>query len=316
LNKDDIAQGEMGCVYQTPGCEINFAQLSSTFGARRNKNPDPNLERPYQIVYNVGAIHELRPGLGLAANFFRREFHAITYTNSLSVPFSQYTPFQIPDPRSNGQTMTVFNVNPAALSAAINEVDTTSANNTSTYNGFDVTMNARFRNGAIVTGGTSTGRLVSVTCDVTDPNNTRYCDQSQLDIPLLTTAKVSGTYPLPYGVRLSAVFQSTPGDAVATTFVVTAANFRTITGVAMGQSSVTLRLNKPGEEYLPRVNQLDFTISKAFKVGSARVSPEISLFNMLNANPVLSESLAYPAVGTPLRILDGRLLRFQAQVRF
>ena len=40
LNKDDIAQGELGCVYQTPGCEINFAQLSSTFGARRNKNPD------------------------------------------------------------------------------------------------------------------------------------------------------------------------------------------------------------------------------------------------------------------------------------
>ena len=84
---------------------------------------------------------------------------------------------------------------------------------------------------------------------------------------------------------------------VATTYVVSAANFRTITGVTMGQSSVTVRLNKPGEKYLPRVNQLDMTISKSIKVGSARVSPEISLFNMLNANPVLSESTAYPAVG-------------------
>ena len=55
----------------------------------------------------------------------------------------------------------------------------------------------------------------------------------------------------------------------------------------MGQSSVTIsRLNKPGERYLPRVNQLDMTVSKSFKVGSTRVSPEISLFNMLNANPV------------------------------
>jgi hypothetical protein len=316
LNKDDIAQGELGCVYQTPGCEINFAQLSSTFGARRNKNPDPNLDRPYQMVYNAGVTQELRPGVGVAVNYFRREFHAITYTNSLSVPFSAYTPFQIPDPRNNGDSMTVYNVSTAALGAPTNELDTTSANNKTTYNGFDVGINARFGNGAMLTGGTSTGRTVQIACDVTDPNNTRYCDQSKLSIPLLTTAKLSGSYPLMYGVRVSAVFQSTPGDALATTYLVTAANFRTITGITMGQASVNLRLNKPGEEYLPRVNQLDMTISKSFKVGSARVSPEFSLFNMLNANPVLSESTAYPAVGTPLRILDGRLLRFQAQIRF
>ena len=184
-------------------------------------------------------------------------------------------------------------------------------------------MNARLRNGAIVTGGTSTGRSIAIACDVTDPNYTsaaaaglRFCDQSQFDIPWLTTLKLSGTYPLPYGVRLSGVLQSTPGDSVTQTYVLTAANFRTITGVAMGQSSVTVRLNKPGERYLTRVNQVDFTVSKSFKIGTAHVSPEISLFNMLNANPVLSESTAFPAVGTPLRILDGRLLRFQAQVRF
>ncbi|HEX7793196.1 MAG TPA: carboxypeptidase regulatory-like domain-containing protein [Vicinamibacterales bacterium] len=316
LNKDDIAQGELGCVFQTPGCEINFAQLSSTFGARRNKNPDPNLDRPYQMVYNAGVTQELRPGFGVAMNYFRREFHAITYTNSLSIPFSAYTPFQIPDPRNNGDLMTVYNVSTAALGAPTNELDTTSANNKTTYNGFDVGIKARFGNGAVLTGGTSTGRTVQIACDVTDPNNTRYCDQSKLSIPLLTTAKLSGSYPLKYGMRLSAVFQSTPGDALATTYLVTAANFRTFTGVAMGQSSVNLRLNRPGEEYLPRVNQLDMTISKSFKVGSTRVSPEISLFNMLNANPVLSESTAYPAIGTPLRILDGRLLRFQAQIRF
>ena len=29
---DDIAQGSIGCVYQAPGCEINFATLPSNFG--------------------------------------------------------------------------------------------------------------------------------------------------------------------------------------------------------------------------------------------------------------------------------------------
>jgi hypothetical protein len=100
------------------------------------------------------------------------------------------------------------------------------------------------------------------------------------------------------------------------TYVLSAANFRTQTGVALSQASVTMRLTQPGTEYLPRVNQLDLTLSKSFPVRKVRVSPEISLFNLLNANPVLSQSTAYPNVGVPLRILDGRLIRFQAQLKF
>ena len=33
LNRDDVAQGERGCTYLTAGCEINFGQLPTTFGA-------------------------------------------------------------------------------------------------------------------------------------------------------------------------------------------------------------------------------------------------------------------------------------------
>ncbi len=95
LNRDNQAQGELGCVYLTAGCEINFAQLPTTFGARRNRNPDADLARPYQIVYNAGISHELRPGVGLAFNYYRREFHDVTYTTNLANPMSAYTPYQI-----------------------------------------------------------------------------------------------------------------------------------------------------------------------------------------------------------------------------
>ena len=54
LNRDDIAQGERGCTYLTPGCEINFTQLATNFGVRALSVFDPNLERPYQLTYNVG----------------------------------------------------------------------------------------------------------------------------------------------------------------------------------------------------------------------------------------------------------------------
>jgi hypothetical protein len=37
---------------------------------------------------------------------------------------------------------------------------------------------------------------------------------------------------------------------------------------------------------------------------------------MLNANPVVSQTTAYPNVSTPLRILDARLIRFGVTARF
>jgi len=321
LNRDNQAQGELGCLYLTAGCEINFAQLPTTFGARRNRNPDGSLARPYQIVYNAGVTHELRPGVGLAFNYYRREFHDVTYTTNLANPMSAYTPFEIRDPRGTG-TLTVYNADPTKI-ALVNELDTTSANNKTTFNGFDLGINVRLGRGVTLAGGTATGRTVTAQCDLADPNylsttapGLQYCDQGAYGMPWLTTVKFSGSAPVGYGFRLSGVLQSSPGDQVIYTYVVTAANFRTQTGVPLTQSSVTTRLTQPGTEFLTRVNQFDMTVSRNFVFRKVRVSPEVSLFNLFNANPVLSQTTAYPNTGVPLRILDGRLIRFQVQVRF
>ena len=316
LNRDDIADGALGCTYLTAGCEINFAQLPTTFGVRRNRNPDPDLERPYQLVWNAGVSREIRPGFGISGNYYRRNFYDITFTTDLAKPLSVYTPFQIPDPRANGQSMTIYNIDPAAL-RSLNELDTTSGNNTSTFNSFDVGFNLRFGNGVMLNGGTATGQSLTTTCDVADPNATWYCDDTQFDVPWRTTFKVSGMYPLPYGIRLSGVFQSTAGDRINQTYQVTATAFRQMTGVAMGQSSVTLRLSEPGSVYADRVNQLDFTLAKTWIVNGIRLTPEVSLFNLFNANPIVSQVTAFgPALGNPLRILEGRLVRFGFQARF
>jgi hypothetical protein len=327
LNGDDIADGTRGCVYLTPGCELNFAQVPTTFGVRRNRNPDPDIARPYQWVYNVGVTRELRPGLGLSANYYHRKFYDITYTTDLAKPIfgqsSVYTPYEIPDPRGNGQSLTIYNINPVALQT-INELDTTSTNNTAAFHSFDVGINMRLANGAFLQGGTASGLTWSSTCDVLDPNGTtavsglRYCDQRQFDIPWRTTFKLSGAYPLPYGIRLSGVFQSTAGDHLTQYHVVTAAAFRNLTGATLGQPSVTIRpLNEPGSVYGDRINQLDFTVAKMFKVGNWQVTPDVSLFNALNANPITSYTVAYgPTLGFPLRILEARLIRFGVRAEF
>jgi hypothetical protein len=80
---------------------------------------------------------------------------------------------------------------------------------------------------------------------------------------------------------------------------------------------VTVRLNEPGTEYEDRLNQLDLTIARNFKVRNLRFRPELAMFNALNAAPVLTETLVYgPNLGKVTSILNARLLRVGMLVKF
>jgi hypothetical protein len=308
LNKDDIAEEN----------EIGPARNTS-FGVRRNQNPDPNIKRPYQRVWDVGIQHELLPGLALSVSYNQRNFYNIIWTQNLAVPVSQYTPVTVPDPQGNGQTLPVYNVNRSVF-GLVNELDTNSAVNRRVYKGVDVSVNWRLRGGAALYGGTSTGRTLTNTCDNEDPNYTsaatpglRFCDYNQFSVPLQTVFKLSGTYPLPYGIRLSGTFQHTPGAERIVTYQVTRAQLPTLV-----QASVLIRLNEPGTLYNDTVNQLDFSVTKNFRAGhGVEVRPDLSLFNLLNANPVLAQTNTFgPALGNAVSILPARMLRVGVDVRF
>ncbi len=300
LNRDDIAQeNEIGPT-------SNLA-----FGIRRNRNPDPNIQRPFQMLYNVTVQHELRPGVGASVGYYRRGFYKIVWTDNLATTHADYTPIVIPDPRANGQTLTVYNLDRSKL-GLVNELDTNSTENTSTYNGVDFTVNVRFPNGATLQGGTSTGRLRDVTCQVDDPNNLRFCDQTQLDMPFITTFKLSGTYVLPGAWRLSGVFLSSPGDEIAVTYLVNRSIVSTLT---LAQQIV--QLNQPRTDFLDRINQLDLSVARAFQIRQVKLSPRVDLFNALNANQVVNQVTTFgSAFGRPLRILDPRIVRLGVKVEF
>jgi hypothetical protein len=316
LNGDDIAQdNELG------------AASNATLGVRRNTNPDPDLKRPYQILYNMGVQHQLFPGVALSANYYRREYHDMTVRTNLAVPSSAYTLVEIPDPRGSG-TLPVYNLNRSFL-GLVNELDTTSENDRRTYNGYDVTVNGRGRNGATIGGGISIGHTISVACDVDDPNALRFCDQTQYDIPWSTTLKLNGSYPMPYGIRLSGVFQSADGfgpGAPANTppnnpdnhnkninYIVNRTILPTLT-----QTQVNVLLNEPGSTYMPRVTQLDFSIAKSIRTRrNVVLTPQVDIFNATNANPVLTEVTTFgTALGNPVTILGARLVRFQMKIQF
>ena len=88
LNKDDIAQeNELG-----PTSNL-------TFGVRRNQNPDPNIKRPYQRVYDIGVQRELRPGFAVSISYNQRSFYNIPWTDNLAFVPGDYTLISVPDPR-------------------------------------------------------------------------------------------------------------------------------------------------------------------------------------------------------------------------
>jgi hypothetical protein len=300
LNRDDIAQeNELG-----PTSNL-------TFGIRRNQNADPDINRPYQWLGDIGIQHELRPGLAVAVGYNRRSYKELIWTDNLAISHSDYTLLTTPDPRGNGEPLPVYNLDRAKL-GLVNELDTNSGVNTRVYNGFDVSFNYRLPKGGTIFGGTSTGHVIAGTCEVDDPNNLRFCEQGDYDIPMATQFKLAGSYPVVWDLRVSATIQSTPGAERSIIYQVTRTQIPTLT-----QASVNVRLNEPGSEFNDRVNQLDFSVTRTFRSGRFVFRPEMSLFNALNANAVLTQTNTYgPALGNAITILPARLLRFGLYMDF
>jgi hypothetical protein len=283
-----------------------------TFGQLANRRMDPDLKRPFQTVWSAGVNHELARGFGVAVTFTERSYHRTNLLRNLAIPANEYTLLSVADPRGNGPALPVYSINRAVF-GLVDQLDTNSDENTQVYRGLDVTFNGRLPGGGSFIGGTSTGRTISVSCEVNDLNSLRFCDESLYGVPLRTNFKLSGTYPLPFaGIRLSGVFQSVPGSERIITYQVS----RTLLP-ALVQPSVNVRLNEPGTEYNDRINQLDFTISRSFRTRTVDVRPEIAIFNLLNVNAVTAQTNAFgPNLGRVTSVLNARLVRVGVSAKF
>ena len=223
LNGDGIAQGELGCVYRAPGCEINFANVPKNFGTVSLANPDPTLKRPHALGYNLGVSHELFPGVAVTAEWFHAVAKNILERNNILRPGSMTEPTSVSNPSYrpvtvfspiDGHAITMYDPISPAVQQAVAYVDTNDPNLKNVYNGFEFNFNARLPRGARIFGGSSTDRSVANTCSAatTNPNVLIYCDQSKYGIPWRTQFKLVGTYPLPlWGLQFSGSLQALPG---------------------------------------------------------------------------------------------------------
>jgi hypothetical protein len=352
LNRDDIAQGELGCVYLTPGCEINFAQLPQNFGVRALVTPNPDIKRVYNIESTLGIQHELLAGVQLNAGWFHRAFHNLPRQTNTLQTFADYTPVAIASP-IDGSVITAYNVSRAALTR-VNNVVFTDDSQREWYNGYEISFNARLPRAATLFGGMTSERMLWTLCnEESNPNNLNYCDARNSGIPFRTQLKLAGSYPLPYGVQISASFQSIPGyllqcggtcnipSPTSLPSLTTPPGLGTVWLISpttryasdckgpctpgalvipnMGAANLSVPLVPPGTDYAERVNQLDVSLAKWFQIGSTRLQGQVDLFNALNRSAALSvRSLNYntPSYLQPSSVLQGRILRFATQLKW
>jgi hypothetical protein len=179
-----------------------------------------------------------------------------------------------------------------------------------------------------------------------------FCDDEQNDIPFRPTLKMAGTYPLPWGVSVSAAFQSTAGrplglttvtgnkisgpgygdtgSPVGTNFLITRTTVYPancpapcpagqLVAPTLTSASVTVPLVAPGTEFLPRINQLDLSFAKWFQVGPSRLQGQIDLFNVFNKSYEIayrSTNFATAAYQQPASVLQGRMVRLGVQLKW
>jgi hypothetical protein len=300
--------------------------------------------RPYDWQFGVSVQQEVAPRVSVEVGYYRRWwpiFGAADVTDNVLVPASDYSQFAVIAPGDsrlpNGggyQVPGIYNITPAGVLKGQENVQSAAADfgeYKRYWDGFDITAQARLRNGLTLQGGTSSGRLVEDICDVRSqvPELTSgtlasptipYCRQHE---PLRTTFKGLFSYLIPnIDVQVAGTFSSRPGVSLLANQVYTSAQvanpaFSTLGRPLAQVGTVTVNLIEPQTQFGTRIDQLDLRIGKLLRFGNTRTSLNVDIVNALNSNDNLAYSPTFSATWpAPTSVISARLFRLSAQFDF
>jgi hypothetical protein len=315
-----------------------------------NTTYDPDLmtgwgKRSYNWEFTTSVQQEIIPRMSIEVQYARRWFGNIRVMDDRGVTAGSYTPATLNAPADSrlpdggGYTLTGMAIGPTAAPPSY---FVTLSNNygkqTEHYDGVNTTFNARLQNGMLLQGGFSTGRQVLNDCDVVDDlpemlhtffgNPTRFfffparprefCEQNN---GWRTSVQGLAAYTIPkVDVQISGTIQNLPGPVVQAN-----ANYGVTAGFIPGVLPSAypfipfqqFQIVEPSALFVERLNQIDFRVSKIFRLGATRTNVNFDFYNVTNSNSVLTENAAYgPAWRTPTSIVLPRLFKISAQFDF
>jgi hypothetical protein len=302
--------------------------------------------------FSAGVQRELLPRVSLDVGYFRRIWKNFRVIDDLSLAASDFDTFSMTVPvdsrlpdgggyRLDG----LVALKPSAFGRAPlnnNTLDRTYGQQLEHWNGFDITVDARFPNSLTLQAGTSTGRTMEDDCDVVTkvpemlnvnlanvgnaavivptgtPTAWRPMQFCHRQTPWQTQFKTFGVYTVPKAdVQVSGTFRSIPGDPLRAAFNASnaylAANSTLGRALAGGAANITIDLVEPYTVYLDRRNELDMRFGKLLRAGRTRTVVSMDVFNMLNIDAVVNANQNFAVWRRPTQILNARVIKFSVQ---
>ena len=309
--------------------------------------------RPYSWTGSVVFEQEIASGVGLQIGYYRTWYGncglaqdpgaslaaCSRAVDNLLVTPADYDPFCVTAPTDSrlpggggNEICGLYDINPAVFGLVDNLVTQPSnfGKSSEVYNGVDVTVDARLEGGLLLAGGVSWGRQTIDNCYVVDSPQQRFCrhdNPAQLrgNIAGGTQVKFQAFYPLPWDLQTGVVFQSLPGTPILARYNATNAEIAPSLGRNLGacgtqavcRATFPVDLIEPGTMYEDRLNQVDLNLKRNFRLGGARFSGGVEVYNVLNAGTLRGVVSTYGGAWLrPTQIIGGRLVRFSAQVDF
>jgi hypothetical protein len=326
---------------------------------------DPNVlsgwgVRPGDDQFTVTVQQEVAPRMSAEFAFTHRSWHGFFVTDDLTRRgninsfYETYTLTAPSDSRlagGGGYPVTVFVPTAAANAVPAQRIlipeSELGAERSSTWDGFDVTVNARFRNGLTTQLGTTTGRGQVNTCEVdvlynqvtaaaTAGPNPRGCNNVE---PWQTTIRGLASYTVPkIDVLLSTVIRSQAESAITANWqvpnsmIVAALGHLPPGATATGTTTILLTDNEHRVYSGERRTQVDMRLAKIVRFGRTRTDIGVDINNLFNTNYATQFNQTYvqgtnPASsdnfgprpsgwGTPTGIYAPRFVRLNFTVNF
>jgi hypothetical protein len=302
--------------------------------------------RPFQWEFSTSVQHQIVPRVSVDVGYFRRWYGNFGVTDNLTLAPSDFGTYGIAipvDPRlpdgGGGSVSGFMDVNPDKAALPQNNYFTLArkyGKQIDHWNGVDLTVSARIRAGMTVSGGISTGRRLTDVCDIVDDvpeasytgsptapslHGRPYCRQPE---NFLTDGKLIWTYGIPkIDVSVSGLFISRPGPQISANRVVPNAEIAPSLGRPLSNNApnATINMVYPGTMFGDRRNQLDLRFTKPFRMGGTRLGVNFEVYNVFNANAVLTENATYTNASingwrVPTSIVPPRFVKFSVQMDF
>jgi hypothetical protein len=305
--------------------------------------------RPYNWSMGLSVQQEIVPRVSMTLGYFRNSWGNWYAVDNRATDPADYTPFSIRAPMDarlpggGGQVVSgLYNLVPTKV-GQVDELAqhlTNFGEATENWQGVDVGVVARLRNGLTLQGGTSTGRRAEDVCAIkaalpeygTGPagaNNSivagspvnPYCRVIE---PYRTDFRGLATYTIPrVDVQVSGTWRSNPGDELAANYVVnsTVANAGPQPlGRNLSSGNVTVNLIEPFTLFAERQNIFDFRVAKIFRYGRTRTQVGVDVYNLTNSDVATAQTQTFSPTSTawlrPTAIQPARFARISAQFDF